>query len=193
MMPSDFDKGFTIQIRPTDNGTYQLRVVWYDDADSVEEVTIPTEYESMAAATTAATAITQDVIQSWGTTDIVSDIEDLDDEYGDDYDEYYTVTFGPMSEDIQQTLYDSSIGILRSLLENMDSVGPPTDDTPLDDEVVAEFSEWSSEFIKGMLYCLPVCVAALPILSADNIAETVYLAAIANILTRILMARGDLN
>lgn len=192
MMPSDFDKGFTIQIRPTDNGKYQLRMVWYDDADSVEEVIIPTEYANVADATVAATAITQDVIRGWGTTDIVSDIEELDDDDDDD-DEYYTVAFGPLGEDIQQALYDNSMGVLRSLLNNMDLYGPPVDDTPIDPDVVEEFSEWSSDFIKGMLYCLPVCVAALPILNSENIEETVYLAAIANILTRVLMARGDIQ
>lgn len=187
MMPSEFDKGFTIQVRPTDHDTYQLRMVWYDDPDTAEETLLPNEYATLEEATVAATGITQDVIKGWGTIGDLSvegfALSDSDDDYDDD----------ELSEEVQQAIFDKSLSILRMLVQNMDSIAPvPPDGFVVDDEIVEEFSHLNTDFIRGMLFALPMCVAALPILSGDNIVEAVYLAALASIFTQILVSRGEL-
>lgn len=183
MRSSDFDKGFTVQVRPNmDTGKYQLRVLWYDDADSVEESILPTEYDSLNEASIAATEITTDVIRGWADVDGVPELEMVELIDPDDIDD----------AEMREALYADSLSVLRSLISNMEQLMPPTSDYVLTDEVAAEFDDMSSEFLKGLLFGLPVSVAAIPILNEDNLGAIIPLAAVANIITSVLARRGDM-
>jgi hypothetical protein len=166
-MDPQFEKGFIAKVeQDEDTEKYRLVLNWYDH-DAVDEVVLPQEFDSLEEAMVSANHISNDVIQSWG------DLEDFD---------------SPDDADIDGI--PQALAILLKFAKeykNVDIQGIKR--THIPEELLEAFGDISDDYISGLLFGLPMAVAALPYLDDTNLGELKYLGCLASLLQGLLALR----